>query len=197
MFSFIPVGTIVPYAGSIDPDTYIVDSGTGLKDRFGPLANNNTGWILCDGSMLNQSQFSTLFNVIGYTYGGSKDSGKFMIPNYRGYFLRGVALTAEEDPGLADPPEPEDKRTQATNGSENGVGSTQNFSVEMHEHEYTHYPAVGTVQGQVNAEAGNVKEASTNTTKLFDGQGTEVKGKETRPKNIYVNYLIYAGEPNA
>jgi microcystin-dependent protein len=40
---------------------------------------SHLGWILCDGSTLNVSDFQFLFNVIGYSFGGS--GSQFVLPN--------------------------------------------------------------------------------------------------------------------
>jgi microcystin-dependent protein len=40
------------------------------------------GWALCDGSLLAISEFSTLFNLIGTTYGGDGQS-TFALPDLR------------------------------------------------------------------------------------------------------------------
>jgi len=44
----MPVGAVLPYAGSSPPE----------------------GWLLCDGSSLGTASYPDLFSVIGYTYGG-------------------------------------------------------------------------------------------------------------------------------
>ena len=59
------VGMIEAYAGSEIPDTYLA----------------------CDGSSVSVSQYPTLFQKIGYLYGGSGDT--FKLPDLRGQFLRG------------------------------------------------------------------------------------------------------------
>jgi microcystin-dependent protein len=43
------------------------------------------GWILCDGRSLSTVTYSTLFSLIGYTYGGS--GGTFYLPNSAGQTL--------------------------------------------------------------------------------------------------------------
>lgn len=45
-------------------------------------AVDHMGWLLCNGRTLPISQFGLLFNVIGYTFGGSGDS--FKLPDFRG-----------------------------------------------------------------------------------------------------------------
>ena len=56
----LPAGIIVPYAGSTAPD----------------------GWLLCDGSAYDVSNYSNLYSVIGSTYGGSGST--FNVPNLGG-----------------------------------------------------------------------------------------------------------------
>ena len=52
-------------------------------------ASNNIpiGWLLCNGYSLNVTEYSSLFNIIGYKYGGSNNN--FNIPNIQGVFIRG------------------------------------------------------------------------------------------------------------
>lgn len=45
------------------------------------------GWFECRGQSLDKVSYLDLFNVIGYTYGGSGNS--FRLPDLRGEFLRG------------------------------------------------------------------------------------------------------------
>jgi len=44
---------------------------------------NPNGWMFCDGSLLPISEFETLFNLIGTTYGGDGQS-TFALPDLRG-----------------------------------------------------------------------------------------------------------------
>jgi microcystin-dependent protein len=46
--------------------------------NFAPL-----GWLFCDGSLLPISEYETLFNLIGTTYGGDGQS-TFALPDLRG-----------------------------------------------------------------------------------------------------------------
>lgn len=55
----VPVGTILHYAGAEAPD----------------------GWMICDGRELDSEEYSSLFETIGYTYGGS--NSKFKLPDFR------------------------------------------------------------------------------------------------------------------
>lgn len=55
------VGIVVPYAGSTAP----------------------TGWLFCYGQAISRSTYSTLFSVIGTTYGAGNGSSTFNIPDMR------------------------------------------------------------------------------------------------------------------
>jgi microcystin-dependent protein len=54
-----PIGTINMYASSTAP----------------------SGWLLCNGSAISRITYSTLFNIIGTTYGLGDNSTTFNIPN--------------------------------------------------------------------------------------------------------------------
>ena len=48
------------------------------------------GWHICDGTQLDTTMYSDLFNVIGYMYGGT--GNLFSLPDLRGEFIRGADL---------------------------------------------------------------------------------------------------------
>lgn len=52
-------------------------------------------WALCDGSLLQISEFSTLYNLIGTTFGGNGTTN-FALPDLRGRAALGVG----QGPGL-------------------------------------------------------------------------------------------------
>lgn len=60
--SQVPVGSIVAFAGDVTKN--LIES---------------SGWMLCDGRILNAAQYPLLFAAIGYRYGGS--AGQFRIPS--------------------------------------------------------------------------------------------------------------------
>lgn len=65
-----PAGTVVAFAGSTIP----------------------AGWLLCDGSMVNKSDYPDLFNAIEPTYGKGNGSTTFNLPNLSGKVLIGTNL---------------------------------------------------------------------------------------------------------
>ena len=63
----VPVGAIMPYAGTTAP----------------------TGYLLCDGSEVAQAQYNELFVTIGTTYGSGANPNTFKLPDLRGRFPLG------------------------------------------------------------------------------------------------------------
>lgn len=66
-----PPGAVSMYAGSSAP----------------------SGWVLCDGSAISRSTYSTLFGVIGTSYGTGDGSTTFNVPDMRGRVAVGVNST--------------------------------------------------------------------------------------------------------
>lgn len=169
----LPVGTVVAFAGKIsscssDPP---LDYTTNIEEL---------GWMLCDGKSLEVSQYFDLFAVLGYLYGGNND--KFNIPDYRGIFLRGVDRGANNDPGILDRTDPADPQKKEKN---QGVGSRQEDALQTHQHEYPDLSQ--TTGGTGNKAAMLVDGVPTLTSYPKEPPGTS---DETRPKNVYVDYII-------
>lgn len=70
----VPVGTVVPFAGSKAPN----------------------GWLLCDGAAINRVAYAPLFEVVSETYGSGDGSTTFNLPNLRGR----TAIGSGENTGL-------------------------------------------------------------------------------------------------
>ena len=66
--SALPPGAVVPYAGGSAP----------------------TGFLVCDGTAVSRSTYSTLFGIIGETYGVGDGSSTFNLPNLEGRFPMGA-----------------------------------------------------------------------------------------------------------
>src|SRR5690606_11828824 len=133
------------------------------------------GWVICDGAQVSRTgATANLFAAIGTAWGVGDGSSTFNLPDMRGNFLRGVDGTANNDP---------DKFTRtATNFGNNGnnVGSKQDDQFESHTHSINNLgnTQLGSlVLGNVYTPGG-----STNT--------NSTGGNETRPKNVYVYYII-------
>lgn len=203
------LGIIIPFAGVIDYATFLLDRKTGNPDEiinFGPDETNNTGWILCSGSEVKAAVFPRLFNVFGYLYGKGNQEGQFMVPDYRGYFLR--VLDTEEDANNLDPGLKSRKKygtgqrvVNGSTGTDNGVGSSEECMVQMHQHHYYNYPGDNPVPPSPPpppSQASNVQKKTGNPTSDLLVGGNVIPASdaaETRPINIYINYLVYAGLP--
>jgi microcystin-dependent protein len=63
-----------------------IADGVQTGDLCYSLRTEKEGWLLCDGTSYSVSDYPNLFNVIGYTFGGSGDN--FNVPNCSGKFLQ-------------------------------------------------------------------------------------------------------------
>lgn len=144
-----------------------------------PFGGTNVpnGFFLCDGTAVSRSAYSNLFFAIGTAWGAGDGFNTFNLPDMRGYFLRGVDSTpsADRDPDYAG-------RTALKPGGNTGrnVGSVQSDDFKSHTHAQTGGP---TTQNLAN---GSNIAIPHNTTSPTGATG----GNETRPKNVYVNYVI-------
>lgn len=177
-----PAGTVVAFAGMIASEK---DCGT---DALPVVDIESMGWMDCDGRWLLAAQYSDLHGAIGFLYGErDSDKGKeFRIPDYRGMFLRGVDGGAGVDPDV--------KKRIAPKGEgwkPEYVGSSQEDAIQTHKHQYQE--ASSTTPGGDKGAAASP--AAPGLTEPPADQSSEIPGdarvsSETRPKNIYVNYII-------
>jgi hypothetical protein len=167
----MPVGTILPFAG---------DS-----------SKIPEGWILCDGRAVKSSDYPDLFEIIGTNYGNGTDgcgnTCQFNVPDLRGVFLRGVDGLRNLDP---------DKENRISNHSggntKNKVGSQEADEYENHDHKapypqspFLTYPNAGLGGGPEQNQKGGPEDYS-----LSVPATATSGGKETRPVNVYVNFII-------
>jgi hypothetical protein len=171
-----PVGTILPYAGDEAPD----------------------GWLMCNNNNYtdgryhghNPESYPALFKAIGYRFGGFTNNGVhwFMIPDLRGRFLRGRDGGAGRDPDRGSRQHPYNEGAAG-----DAVGSVQEDAFKSHFHQSRsssgyHSPAdVDNTEGEFGAK--NLWE---NTTLEVGNDDKPVPKpvSETRPKNMYVNFII-------
>ena len=170
---WVPVATVIPFAGVV---------ATGNDQKIGTTNVEAWGWMVCDGRSLPTNQYPYLFAALGYLYGGGGD--QFNIPDYSGYFLRGLDpdKTVDKDP-----------RTAPPGGTVKDPGSKQLDALQTHEHIYK------AVQSATPANNGSAAGPPTGTPTLTEGGPTSsltppgdvrVSPNETRPVNIAVNFLI-------
>ncbi len=171
LLSIDPSGNLI---ANTDP-TVLVPTGT--ITMFGG-ASAPAGYLLCNGAAVSRTTYANLFAVIATNYGNGDASTTFNVPDFRGIFPRGVDSGAGNDPDAA-------SRT-AVNGGNSGdnVGSFEADVFGSHTHSVV-YPVVTGVGGAthvlVSQSQPNYSEA-TNT--------SAAGGNETRPKNLYVNFII-------
>lgn len=55
-----------------------------------------TGWLLCDGTAVSRSTYSTLFGIVGTAYGVGDNSTTFNLPNLKGKVPVGLDSTQTE-----------------------------------------------------------------------------------------------------
>jgi microcystin-dependent protein len=171
----VPVGAIIIFPGELLQQTQTLTSA--MTDlRYMP-------WMICDGSSLLKTEYPELYRVIGELY-GKEGSDKFKLPDYRGYFLRGVDLTKSLD---------KDDRTPPPGPAVNpqGVGSTQKDALQDHEHTLNMTPQFVTPEETppVNFEVSTTAPLSQTGT-IYQQDGVNVSKFETRAVNIAVNWLI-------
>ncbi|MFE0463198.1 phage tail protein [Kitasatospora sp. NPDC058965] len=179
MTSPLPNGTIVPYAGQLDP--------TWLQGQ---------GWLYCDGSELQVDDYQGLYAAIGDNYGGGP--GTFNLPDLRGRFARGVDQGAGRDPYA-------NSRTASNQGglAGNNPGSVQAYCTAQptavyttdspgdHTHSVEHLPT--DQEGLATAGSHYAIWPSASATSIGNGDHSHnVTGgdAETRPINKYVYFLI-------
>jgi Phage Tail Collar Domain len=179
-----PIGSVIAFAGPVSKIPSV------------------SGWIPCDGRLLKRDDFPQLFDAIGTLHGAGDNVGTFNIPDFRGYFLRGVTGESSTDRGLS-------KRIPlAFNNPKNEAGSVQhpatalpaNPFVISPDGNHTHQDPTWNGQGgpfevatenrgpggvDFGREAHDTTENGTHTHNLSGG-GDE----ETRPINKYVHWII-------
>jgi len=162
-----PAGTILIYAGETLPE----------------------GYLWCDGQSYATNLYPDLYTAIGSTW-GTAGAGVFNVPDLRGVFLRGVNGSRTGDYADVDV----NTRLANANGNKNAVGSLQDDAFQGHRHAPlgntgSFWGALGNTSNGADAGSG----ASDNTTgsPSPDGvNGSPRTTSETRPQNVYVNYII-------
>lgn len=189
----LPVGVVLAFAGLIAPfDSAPIDHQTNVEAW---------GWMVCDGRELESGAYPELYAVLGCLYGGRDGQRYFCLPDYRGYFQRGVSTDNTDnavDKGL-------EERCcnpgSGSTGSKKGLGSVQEGMVQKHEHQYKNYPGGGAAPGETGVVNPSTPQQPYTTGLYTDENGvTKLSGSETRPVNIAVNYIIkyaYLGRPSS
>lgn len=167
-YLLVPTGTVVPFAGDTQPG----------------------GWLLCDGTSYNSSDYFTLFTIIGYKYGGSGDT--FYVPNLCGR----TPIGAGSGGGLT-------SRTLAATGGEESHTLTisempsHNHDVTDPGHTHTYYnqsnstnPAVSLTTMGVADDTNEVHNTSSSTTGIsIQNRGGGAAHNNMQPY-LVLNFII-------
>jgi len=178
-----PTATILPFAGQIAPD----------------------GWILCDGSTVSRTTYAALYAELGDAYGQGDGSTTFHLPDLRGRFARG-----SDDMGTgAASRDVYTRGASATGGNTSGRGSAQddtsrrprgsNFTTNTSgNHNHTYRDSIGTGASITNGNGfttSNTTPIDNQTKNIFSAgnHSHSITGggdSETTVKNVAVNYII-------
>ena len=158
----------IPINGNFDTiDTTMKDNAnricpTGSIIMYG-AATAPTGWLECNGSAISRTTYSSLFAIIGTTFGEGDGSTTFNLPDLRGEFVRGW----DNERGV---------------DSDRVLGSSQEDELESHTHFLGNiHSAPGSLYPLVSNVVGTLI-----TTITVGATG----GAETRPRNIALMYII-------
>ncbi|MFA5962734.1 MAG: phage tail protein [Sphingomonas sp.] len=138
------------------------------------------GWLICDGSTLDQAgKYADLFTAIGTNFGAAPPEGKFYLPDLRGRFIRGVDEGAGRDPDSA-------TRTDMQNVAliSDTVGSIQDHAFQNHTHPYQ---MATKDTGSEGAMGSDWEWGSNDTDEVGSASNTST---ETRPLNAYLYFII-------
>ncbi|MFA5342094.1 MAG: phage tail protein, partial [Clostridia bacterium] len=144
-----------------------------------PTESVPTGYLECDGSSQLIASYPQLYNVIGTSYGRIAAT-HFYLPDYRGWFMRGWDHGASVDDDAASRTASDTASATMTAGDH--VGTEQGDTYEQHTHS-----VILTGPGNNLTSGSDTNRVSPGT--FTSANGTDVSG-ETRPKNIYVMYII-------
>jgi len=146
-FNSLPPGIVIPFGGPTAP----------------------AGWLLCDGSAVSRSLYSTLFSAIGTTWGNGDGSSTFHLPDLRGRFLRG------KDGGIARDPD-RTARTASNPGGNTGdnVGSVQD---NAHGHDHANTRSATSDIPNVNHTHGNTGYISADHGHYVNPSGAHTHGR--------------------
>lgn len=177
--STLPLGTIVAYAHKQDP--------------------RNGEWLICDGRAISRTEYAQLFDIIGDTFGDGDREKTFNIPDFRGRFLRGVDRGGESGDAKRDPDSAKRKAMNPGGNTGNKVGSVQEDAFQSHTHKTKSLQRYGAAEEWRFNTDGNARFALNEHMDVTDDPPKELPygtgpegGKETRPKNAYVNWIIKA-----
>jgi len=179
----MPIGTIVPYGGNISQQNVM----TSLDDG---------GWILCDGAEVDRDKYHKLFDIIGEAFGTGGGKTKFNVPDLRGQFVRGLDYLKEGENRPYRDPDIHQRKHPIIKDKEVGgiVGSMQMDGLKSHQHSLSNTinKFHRRFQGTGNQRENGIPLTSDAGTVWLEKETSLYGEQETRPKNVYVNFIIKA-----
>ena len=202
----VPVGTILPFAGTNPP----------------------VGYLLCDGSEKSRTTYFDLFAVIGYTYGLPNDpinplkgNSSFRLPDLRGRFLLGRSTMDNADSietsiGIIDSNTlPINSASQETQPTAENLGNTSGSPTKtlnvanLPDHKHNLVDTLGNEYYTIANRSGTPEDTSAssengltpdNQTQIYDKTGGMIGS--TNPTTAFnvmnpymtINYIIYTGK---
>lgn len=171
----------------------LVPPGT-IMAWAGPKGSIPAGWLMCDGSPVNQTDYPTLYSAIGTSWGyGGPFGTTFRLPDLRGYFLRGVSAGTGRDP---DAPTRFSLYGDGGNYGDN-VGSYQASAFASHNHYVSAKNGANLPGSVLGVNVPGSQNPGWNNLGFYFGQvdtldleSSNTGGAETRPVNAGVYYII-------
>jgi microcystin-dependent protein len=161
-----------------------------------------SGYLLCNGSAVSRTTYSTLFALIGVIYGNGDGSTTFNLPDFRGQFVRGTDNSAGVDPDAASRTDRGDattgdavgtKQGEATKAHLHASGTLTTSTTGNHAHTFPGQGSPGTGGEALNdgLPSGTITTSTAgNHSHTISGSTANSSGSETRPINIGMNFII-------
>ena len=181
--AIVPVGAVMPFAGSTAPN----------------------GWFVCNGQQVSRTTYAALFLAITTTYGNGDGSTTFTLPDMRGrvvlatnstYLLGNTGGAASQTLAAANLPPHTHSGTTGTNGSHNHSGSANSDGLHNHtitDPGHTHYwgynsSTVGYAWTTWGGSSGWTENRTTTSSRSTTGiTGTNSGGSHTHTLSINNN----------
>ena len=182
---------------------------TGIIGAF-PIAvaeGAATGWLRCNGQAVLRATYPDLFAFLGLAYGPGNGTTDFVLPDYRGKFLRDQDEGAAIDGDAATRTDRGDGTTGDAPGTQQdsqnlshqhpSAGSHTHNSISNHTHSLA---SPTTLSGGVTNAKGNGTGGTLSTTGSAGGhthtadgdhQHDADGGADARPINVYVKHYIH------
>jgi microcystin-dependent protein len=180
----VPIGTVLMFGGDA--------SDPAAADKL-----RAEGWLPCFGQKLASADYRSLFNVVQFFFGGEGET--FHLPDIRGQFIRGARTATDTGPGGTlgtaqnystmlplHPIETKDGSLLEAAGVGGHSHTLDNLPKDRHESYYT----AGHQTAEYGGDSTQVDSAGAHWHAIVSGGD-----KESRPINVYVDFIIKFAEP--